>query len=127
MEIKTMYEGQKIYAVPTGNNARYTKGLVEGVVEKVGRKYATIRLGILADRYCPKTGATESAIRSGHGLNGGFIFFSSKKEYQEWEYRNTVVSNICGMVRHLDLNRRLRELSESDLRAVESILAKVCD
>ena len=131
MEFTKELEGATIIGLPTGNNARM-RGTTEPIkfeVVKVKRKYVEMKRGgsIITDNYCPKSGATQSAINSGFGGNAGYRFFRDMKEYKHWEMRQTYVKNIEKMARDFGLGRKLDNLNDSDLKTVENILLKVCD
>jgi len=130
MEFTKEHEGKIIYARPTGNAARRWDGnLKEFEVVKVKRKYVEMRIngGVFTDNYCPKTGATQSAINAGYTTNSGYLFFESKDDYRKWEFRETVCENITKMTRDYSLRHKLSGLSDEDLRVLEHILLKVCD
>jgi len=85
--------GKTIYGYPTGNNASRSLGrnqqLIEFKVISVGRKYLEMKMYLShtysrADKYS-LTGATQSAINSGHGLNAGYHFFMSVEDVEIWK------------------------------------------
>lgn len=131
MEFTKDLEGKIVLAIPTGNNARWKSSNepIEMEVVKVKRKYVEMRRadGGLSENYCPKTGATQQAINSGYGNNAGYRFFENRKEYQAWEYRTTLISNVAKMVRDFNFANRLADLNDNDLGQLEKILLKVCD
>ncbi|MFE8701213.1 hypothetical protein ACFYKX_11460 [Cytobacillus sp. FJAT-54145] len=43
--------GQTLYGKPVENRARWDKEIAEGVVEKIGRKYVTVRFGSNVKQY----------------------------------------------------------------------------
>ena len=80
IEITKEHVGKKVYAIPTGNNARrgvVRQQIVEFDVVGFGRKYAkVIRYGRECG-ICPKTGAWQESVASGYGGNAGYVFFES--------------------------------------------------
>ena len=80
-------EGNIIYALPTGNNARRLPkdhDPIKFMVKKVKRKYVDlVRVyddGTEVDigPVHPRTGATQHMINAGYGGNAGYMFFKSK-------------------------------------------------
>jgi len=100
MEIKDFKGLEKVYAIPTGNNARRNKEHSVFTVHGIGRKYVELSIGDreFVQKYCPKTGATSDAISSGHGGNAGYIFFPSEKDMNDWRkkrQRHLAVKDFC--------------------------------
>lgn len=103
--------GQTIYAIPTGNNARGNKDKVSTFeVVSIGKIYVELRAvtedfrSSFTDKYDPKTGATQSAVKSGHSGNAGYIFFPSMDSVTEWyhsiELRKALAQAIQGTMGH---------------------------
>lgn len=123
MEIKDFKVGEKIYAIPTGNNARRGGSrLVTFGVVKVKRKYVDLahKGGSLVDSYCPETGATQSAIRAGFS-GAGYIFFPSLEAHATYIEGNNMRAMIA---RHLTYPYDLRRISGDDLRTIHRIIKK---
>lgn len=103
MEIKDFKGLEKVYAIPTGNNARRSKDHSVFDVHGIGRKYVELSIGEhgFVQKFCPTTGATVDAIRSGHGGIAGFIFFASEKDMNDWQkkrQRHLAVKDFCRSV-----------------------------
>lgn len=73
--------GAKIYGLPTGNNARWNKDIVEFEVVKMKRKYVTLIKDGIEEDYCPETGKTVRAIRAGDNYYSWYKFFQTKDDY----------------------------------------------
>lgn len=88
IEITKEHVGKKVYAIPTGNNARRgveRQDIVEFDVVWFGRKYArVIRYGRECG-ICPKTGAWHESIASGYGGNAGYVFFESPSDAVDYQ------------------------------------------
>ena len=88
IEITKEHVGKKVYAIPTGNNARRgvdRQEIVEFDVVGFGRKYArVIRYGRECG-ICPKTGAWQESIASGYGGNAGYVFFESTSDAVDYQ------------------------------------------
>lgn len=91
--------GKSVYGIGTGNNAR--NGVVCFNVIKVGRKYVELcRDGAhCAIKYDPTTGATAESIRSGYGGNGGYRFFNSMSDINDYtdleKKKNEIFNAMC--------------------------------
>lgn len=80
IEITKEHVGKKVYAIPTGNNARRgveRQEIVEFDVVGFGRKYAKVMLYSRECGICPKTGAWQESASRGYGGNAGYVFFES--------------------------------------------------
>lgn len=80
IEITKEHVGKKVYAIPTGNNARRgieRQEIVEFDVVGFGRKYARVMRYGRECGICPKTGAWQESVSSGYGGNAGYVFFES--------------------------------------------------
>lgn len=89
IEVTKEFVGKTIFAIPVGNNASRGKerqDIVEFNVVGFARKYMTVAL--VGSKWeismCPKTGATQDAIRSGYTTNSGYIFFASKDDSEKY-------------------------------------------
>lgn len=102
IEVTKEFVGKTIFAIPTGNNARRGKerqGIEEFEVIRFARKYMTVKRvnGYQETSMCPKTGATQEAIRTGYSGNAGYIFFESKASaelYQDEKELRNKASNL---------------------------------
>lgn len=97
MIIEKKHEGKYIYAIPTGNNARYgNKNVVKFLVIKVNRKYVEMSLdgSTYSDKYCVSSGATQSAINAGYGANSGFYFYDSLEDIEKEEQQRIKLKQI---------------------------------
>ena len=89
MKFTKQHEGKIIYAIPTGNAARYDPELIQKFkVFKVKTKYVEMskvfdsgEVGH-SNNYCQKTGATQKSVNAGYMLNSGFIFFETIKDIE---------------------------------------------
>jgi len=72
--------GSKVYGLPTGNNARHEKGLVEFEVVKMKRKYVTlIKIGWdTPEDYDPSDGR-----KVGGDWNGGYEFYNDESSFKK--------------------------------------------
>lgn len=80
IEITKEHVGKKVYAIPTGNNARRgveRQGIVEFDVVGFGRKYAKVMQYNRECGICPKSGAWQESVSSGYTNNAGYVFFES--------------------------------------------------
>ena len=113
IEITKNYVGRVVYGYPTGNNAvrgRDKQDLVELPVVGFGIKYAkVIRYG-KEIAICPKSGATQAAIKSGFSTNAGFMFFESPDD----AYNYVNLAKIRSLVAS-SINHRTIELLDDDL------------
>lgn len=90
MKFNKELEGKIIYAVPTGNNARYAKDKIEKFkVIKVKRKYIEMSqvweagdIEKSSCNYCPESGATQTSINQGYGGNAGYDFYLNLEEVE---------------------------------------------
>ena len=103
MEFTKELEGQIIYGLTTGNDARGGAKIVKFMIVKVKRKYIDLCMfdniniknpstSIIA--YDPKTGATESQTRAGYGGNSGHIFFATLQDVQNEIARKKMVTEL---------------------------------
>lgn len=112
--------GEKIFAIPTGNNARYkAKGYIEEfTVVSVGRKYVKLSGLYSGTNYCPKSGATKDCINSGYVGNAGYMFFKSKIDVDKFKAR-------CQLQNKIDVAARsfnYFSLSDEKLKIMAEIL-----
>lgn len=90
IEVTKEFVGKTIFAIPTGNNAKRGKerqDIEEFEVISFARKYMTVKRvnGYQEISMCPKTGATQEAIRTGYGGNAGYFFFASYKDAENFQ------------------------------------------
>lgn len=93
--------GETILALPTGNNRVRSKSddeqpITKFVVVSVKRKYVELSQGDrnITDYYLPETGATQSEINSGYGLNGGYIFFRDEDSIHNYTEERAMKNDI---------------------------------
>lgn len=119
--------GERIAAVPTGNNAprRGRAPIAVFQVIAVGRKYVLLKDQLTGreDRYCMETGATEDSIRRGYCGNAGFLFFKSEEDAERYQAKVLTVSRLFSRFRET-LRSDLMNLSDEDLDALNSLLDK---
>ncbi len=113
-------DGQTIYAVGTGNNARRVASedrVCEFTVGKITRKYVELmRYNDFKD-YLPRTGATADAVNSGYGGNAGYKFFTCKDEILHMDKINKFRSEICEKFRY-----SCKGLSDSQVERIHDII-----
>jgi hypothetical protein len=119
-------EGNIIYAIPTGNNARRFKKdskPIEFIVKKVKRKYVDLARirddgteGIVA-AFHPTTGATQQMINSGHGGNAGYLFFKTIDDISKHLLENEMRKDIYDFFKS-----RSFELDFDDIEAIYNII-----
>lgn len=128
INIKELKPGQIIYGQPTGNNARYDRGLQKFRVESVGRKYMKLcaeysdgSFSTYTDSYCPESGATQKDINSGYGGNSGYKWYLSEDEYQvDVEHKNML--DRCQEFFRWNVN--IKSIGQDDLKQIDDILQK---
>jgi hypothetical protein len=119
-------EGNIIYAIPTGNNARRFKKdsiPITFIVKKVKRKYVDlarlyddgIESRVVASH--PTTGATQQMINSGHGGNAGYMFFKTMDDISEYMLENQMRKDIYEF-----FMSRSFELDFYDIEAIHNII-----
>jgi len=92
--------GSKGYGLPTGNNARHEKGLVEFEVVKMKRKYVTLmkKGWLIPEDYAPLTG-----MSVGGDWNAGYEFYSSPQGYADHLEINRKRMKIIGVLQRFEL------------------------
>lgn len=82
IEITKEHVGKCIVAIPTGNNVvrgLERQELINMSVISFGERY--VRIGWseyhINLTLCPKTGASQEAVKTGHSSNAGYLFFES--------------------------------------------------
>ena len=121
--------GVSIVAIPTGNNRNRRvkiQNLVKFGVVSVGRKYVKLaRLGGdnkpigRIDNYCPDSGSTQSAIKSGYSGNAGYIFFEKAEDVEEFRAINRMRMDIR---EHFQFSAF--KMSDDDIKAIHKIASK---
>ena len=121
-------EGNVVYAIPTGNNARRgieEQNIVSFKVEKVKRKYIDL---VKIDEngkewgtnsYCPKTGVTQSAINSGYANNAGYKFFRSIDDIEKFYKISKMKDEIYDFFRRYSYT-----LCDKDIETIYNIIKK---
>lgn len=127
MELKDLTVGQIIYAIPTGNNARYSKEVKQFRVEKIKRKYVDLLDSCYWDdkykptnAYCIKTGATQKEINAGYGCNAGYMFFESLEAIELYKNRNELAEIVRRKLRF----EYFRNYSLEDLKTISEVINK---
>ena len=131
MELKDLTVGQIIYAIPTGNNARYSKEVKQFRVEKIKRKYVDLLDSCYWDdkykptnAYCIKTGATQGAtqgaINMGYGFNAGYVFFESLEAIELHKNKNELAEIVRRKLRF----EYFRNYSLEDLKTISEVINK---
>lgn len=97
IEVTKEFVGKTIFALPTGNNAKRGKerqDIEQFEVISFARKYMTAKRvnGYQEISMCPKTGATQEAIRTGYGGNSGYIFFASYEDAENFQLESELRS-----------------------------------
>lgn len=111
----------EVYAIPTGNNARYHQDSVKKFkVLGIGRKYVelTSESGSFADKYKPESGATQSAINAGYGINAGYMFFDSLDAVNKYKSLRLAVSEISEFFRYPSNLSRLTLRQASEIKSI---------
>lgn len=127
MKITKEHEGKVIYALPTGNNTRYTKDPNEPIafeVIKVNRKYACLRRSDSnnEDMYHIEYGYTQGQAQAGYKNNAGHRFFDSIQEIEIYKIKNKRVNSLYSALRRIDLRYLLETLNNEDIDTLYSIL-----
>lgn len=121
--------GKRIFALPTGNNARGGNAgkVSEFEVIKLGRKYVELakvyensKLGRV-DTYNSSTGATQKATRSGYGGNSGYKFFESLDAIADYTYSIELKDEVSKMFACYVNNLKVK-LSVDQLERIKAII-----
>lgn len=104
--------GKIVFALPTGNNAKRGKerqDIERFEVISFARKYMTVKRvnGYQEITMCPKTGATQEAIRTGYGGNSGYIFFASYEDAENFQLESELRSKAFRLLSNFNSTSRL--------------------
>ncbi|CAM0102967.1 hypothetical protein PODOV084v1_p0038 [Vibrio phage 340E47.2] len=110
--------GERVFALPTGNNARNNKdSVVIFSVKSCARKYVSLaRIWSKDDdseanavSYLPQNGATKEAVNSGFVGTAGYEFFSSEESIERYKEISGLRSDLSSRFKELGLFGRLSD------------------
>lgn len=109
MKFTKAHEGKVIYALPTGNSARYNPDKITTfTVVKVKSKYvALINEFGREDNYCMESGATQDQINRGYSGNSGYKFFENEKSIKDYYTKLKIVSRMDSLFNYNHSLKRL--------------------
>lgn len=112
--------GEKIFAMPTGNNARYKDKdyIEEFTVDSVGRKYVKLTGLYSGTNYCPKSGATQSEINAGYGCNAGYRFFKTKIDIESYYEKSKLAKSVSSKSSYFNF----QSLTTEQLKVIAEML-----
>lgn len=125
--LKDLKIGEKLFAIPTGNNARYKNDeIVCFTIVSIGRKYVKLSKegSGYTKSYCIKTGSTQEAINAGFSLNAGYIFFASAQDLLLHKKNEKIKSKVEKFFRGL---YALSKLNNSEINDIYKIIKGKCD
>lgn len=125
--LKDLKIGQQLFAIPTGNNARFRNDvMVHFTVVSIGRKYVKLSKegSDYTDSYCIETGATQECINAGYGLNSGYIFFASARDLLFYKKNEKIKSQVEKFFREFN---SLDKLTYSEINDIYKIIKGHCE
>ena len=118
--------GQTVWVLNCCNGMMQEPVINEGVIEKAGRKYLTVKAGVCYKEFTMEEGYPYPEFRGKeYSPNNNMLMFDSRLGASDYWDKKVMVREIVDFIKSFHRQNEMLKLSIDDLKAIKAILHQI--